>query len=99
MQAELHSTLAGVTAARHEQQEEQRKIAQLKHQHEDTLQVHLLSLFPNLLIQCDYPLGWSCIVVMSSLTKALAHREQCDGQRELPWTALVLKLAAATSHA
>ncbi|KAL0018930.1 hypothetical protein WJX79_001773 [Trebouxia sp. C0005] len=38
MQAELHSTLAGVTAARHEQQEEQRKIAQLKHQHEDTLQ-------------------------------------------------------------
>ena len=34
--------LAGVTAARHEQQEEQRKIAQLKHQHEYTLQVPLL---------------------------------------------------------
>jgi len=42
LQAELHSVLAGVTAVRHEQQEEQRKIAQLKHQHEDTLQVPLL---------------------------------------------------------
>ena len=39
MQAELHGMLAGVTAARHEQQEEQRKVAQLKHQHEDALQV------------------------------------------------------------
>ncbi|DBB07098.1 TPA: hypothetical protein ACH3X1_011679 [Trebouxia sp. C0004] len=38
MQAELHSVLAGVMAARHEQQEEQRNVAQLKHQHEDTLQ-------------------------------------------------------------
>ncbi len=43
MQAELHGVLAGVTAARHEQQEEQRKIAQLKHQHEDTLQVCILN--------------------------------------------------------
>ena len=48
MQAELHSVLAGVTAARHEQQEEQRKIAQLKHQHEDTLQVPLLHISPTL---------------------------------------------------
>ena len=39
MQAELQGVLTGVTAARHEQQEEQRKIAQLKHQHEDALQV------------------------------------------------------------
>ena len=44
MQEELHSVLAGVTAARHEQQEEQRKISQLKHQHDDILQVpHLHS--------------------------------------------------------
>ncbi len=46
VQAELHGVLAGVTAARHEQQEEQRKIAHLKHQHEDTLQVPLLH-FPS----------------------------------------------------
>ena len=43
MQAELHSVLTGVRAARHEQQEEHWKIAQLKHQHEDTLQVPLLN--------------------------------------------------------
>ncbi len=90
MQAELHGVLAGVTAARHEQQEEQRKIAQLKHQHEDTLQVPLLdfshpsassSLFttfclfltlPNLMLSCVCSLGWSCIVLVSSLTSALA---------------------------
>ena len=39
MRAELTGLLAGVTAARHEQQQEQRKIAQLQHQHEDAVLV------------------------------------------------------------
>ncbi len=43
MQAELHSLLAGVMAARHEQQQEQRRLAQLQHQHEDAVIVSLIS--------------------------------------------------------
>ena len=39
MQTELESLLAGVAAARHEQQRERRQITQLKHESEDTLQV------------------------------------------------------------
>ena len=42
LQAELHSLLAGVTATRHEQQQQQRLIAQLRHQHEDSMQVATL---------------------------------------------------------
>ena len=38
MQAELESLIAGVAAARHEQQRERRHISQLKHECEDTLQ-------------------------------------------------------------
>ena len=39
LQTELHSLLAGVTAARHEQQQQQHLLAQLHHQHEDSMQV------------------------------------------------------------
>ena len=39
LQADLQGLLAGVTAARHEQQLEQRQLARLQHQHEDLLQV------------------------------------------------------------
>lgn len=39
LQAELHSLLAGVTAARHEQQQQERLLAQLHHRHQDTMQV------------------------------------------------------------
>ena len=72
MQTELHSVLAGVTAARHEQQEEQRKIAQLKHQHEDTLQVPLLQFCQTSASMC-YSVAWCCIVLVSSMTSALAE--------------------------
>ena len=44
-QAELQGLLAGVTAARHEQQLEQRQLARLQHQHEDLLQVSLCSVW------------------------------------------------------
>lgn len=56
MQAELQGVLTGVTAARHEQQEEQRKIAQLKHQHEDALQVTpttQICIFENTILLID----------------------------------------------
>ena len=39
LQAELHSLLAGVTAVRHEQQQQERLLALLDHQHQDSLQV------------------------------------------------------------
>ena len=38
MQAELDGLLAGVAAARHEQQRERRQLTQLKNGHEDALQ-------------------------------------------------------------
>ena len=47
LQAELQSLLAGVTAARHEQQQQERLLAHLHHRHQDSMQVLSSCLFAN----------------------------------------------------